>query len=436
MAFPLILSSSGMIIMQFVDGMFLAAHSPADVAAAGSSGCMSWLLTSLIIGTVGYTTIITANMIGAKLDRKVGPAIWQGIYLAIIGGILAFIISFYSESFFKFCGHEQDLAHREGVYMQIILAGTIANSLQTAISGFFSGRGDNVRLMFAQVSGQIVNIVGDYILIFGKFGFPELGIAGAAIATVFSAFVPAVILFFMMLAPWHKRQYNTARGWRINLSLMKDLIHFGFPSGIQSFIDAALWTFFLILVGRIGTYELAATSIAFRLNSLALHPVIGIGRAEATFVGQCHGKRNHHGSLEYTGHGVVMGYIWMSLIAMTYLIFPKEYYGLFISKSAEDAELIIKLGTNILRFVALYCLADSLNVTLASMLQAVGDTKYMTYVMGFMSLGLSILLFFADRWHFGLYVIWSLATAYVISFPPFWYHRIKGGTWKNIQVVK
>lgn len=435
LSIPLVLSSSGIVIMQFIDGVFLAWHSSTELAAVGSSGCTSWLLQAIVLGIVGYTSALTANLVGAGMEKKVGSAIWQGLYISLGGSVLCAILSLFTLPFFTVCGHVHELASAESTYLKIILLGAVFNFGQTAISGFFSGRGDNVRLMVAQILGQISNIIGDYLLIFGKFGFPEMGIAGAAIATVLSALVPFVILAYFALRKENRVKYHTWEGRAFNWEMFKNMAYFGVPNGLQQFVDAGIWTVFVIIVGKIGVIESAATTICFRLNSIALLPVWGIARAASTFVGQSHGRKDHQATIEYACHSAVLCQAWMTTIAITYFLFPVQYFSLFDSGQEQSAELL-KVGAYLLKFVAIYCLADSLNGSLMSTLHAVGDTVWTFWVMCGCTVVLSIVLLVADHFHMGLTFIWSVATFYVMILPPFWVVRFKGGEWKNIIVAK
>lgn len=421
--------------MQFVDTMFLAWHSPEGIAAAGFAGMLAWTFSSLIIGTVGYTGVVTANNVGAGLEQKIGPSIWQGILLACVGGLLTFLASFATGPFFRLVGHDIQIQAMESTYLRILLMGGVFHYAQVALAGFFSGRGDNFRLMAAQLIGQLVNIILDYCLIFGKFGFPKLGVAGAALATVAAAFVSLLLMGFMFLRHQHRQRYQS-HCWRPHLPPIRQLLRFGLPSGMQMATDASLWSIFQLVIGRIGTVELAATAIVFRLNMLAFMPVLGISRAMATLVGQCHGRRDSRGVLEYLCHGTVVCQLWMMAIALTYALFPEQYLALFKSDGGNIAFAeVAKTGVQLLRFVAIYCLADAINIALCSGLQAVGDTKWTSKVLIVASLILILILFYADFRNWGVMGIWAIVTVYIVVLPPVWYFRIRQGKWQKIRIV-
>lgn len=433
---PLILSTSGLAIMQFFDAMFLAWHSPVSLAAAGSAGCIAWMVSCFLLGLVCYTSALTSNYVGAKMDHKVGSAIWQGIHLSVLFGIATFIMSFWSLWLFQKSGHEAVLAREEGIYLKILLMGGVFHFAQAAISGFFSGRKDNSRLMIATLAGHLANIAGDYVLIFGKLGFPQMGIAGAALATVLSGAISFVITALMFLSKSNRHIYNTWKGRSLNKKMMFHLLKFGAPSGMLQFMDAAMWSIFLLMLGRIGDVALAASTVVFRLNSLALQPVIGISRAASAFVGQSHGRKDHRETLANIKRGTVLAAAFMLTVTATFFIMPETYIKMFFEESHPKYDELLKTSTNLLYFVSMYCLTDSFNVSLCSSLQTVGDTKWTSFIMSTLAFLLSIILIIAGCMNAGLYTIWTFVTVYVMILPVFWIWRIRQGKWKNIVVAK
>ena len=435
---PLVMSSSGYVLMQFTDAMFLSWYSPVAIAASGTAGMLSWLTTSLIIGTVSYTGTITANQVGAGQDDKIGSVNWQGLYLALFCGVITAFLGIGTDWFFKVIGHAEELRVLEAEYLKILLFGGALSFAQCSLSGFFSGRADNMRLMIAQLTGQIANVVMDYAMIFGKWGCPEMGVGGAAWATVLSNLFPLSMMLWWFFDHKNAERYKSRSDWRFRWSVAKQLLRFGLPSGFQMCMDAFLWTLFLLVIGRMGTVELAATTIAFRLNQLAFVPIFGVSRAISTLAGQSHGERNYKNALAYMGHGLVLCQIWMTFIAFTFAVFSRQYFMLFQSDSdlgGVHYSEVLAVGSKLMKLMATYTIADSINIALMSGLGAVGDTKWVFKVMA-VATGLTVIaILLVDIFHWGLMTIWSFATIFIVSLPPMWYYRLRGGKWKEIRVA-
>ena len=433
---PLILSSSGLAIMQFFDAMFLARHSPVSLAAAGTAGCVSWTLSSFLLGVVFYTAPLTANYIGARMEKKVGKAIWQGIYISVAAGVFTIILSFFSKTFFVKCGHNPELALKEGIYLQILLIGGFFYFAQSALSGFFTGRKDNTRLMIASLAGHLTNLVGDYVMIFGKCGFPEMGVAGGAIATVASGALSFAIMLYMFLSRRNRIDYGTWKGRAFDWEMMKHIIRFGVPKGILHFMGMGMYSIFLIIVGRIGDVALAASNAVSRLNTLAFLPVTGIADGASAFIGQSHGRRDHRATLDYTWKSAILSAIWMIAVSATFLMIPKLYLNLFFEKGTAQYNELMKTSTVLLYFVSLYCTVDSFNESLCSALQTVGDTKWTSIVISSLAFATTVALILAGMLNCGLYTVWTIFTAYIMLLPAFWIWRIRKGKWKSIVVAK
>ena len=147
---------------------------------------------------------------------------------------------------------------------------------QATVAGFFSGRGKTYPVMWSSFAATIVNILLNYLLIFGNLGMPEMGIRGAGLSTFISGMTNFLILAYMAFSKENNSKYKTISGWRFELNLFKRLIRYGLPNGIQFFLDIAAFSGFILLIGRLGDTELAASNIAFNISMLAFMPMKGL----------------------------------------------------------------------------------------------------------------------------------------------------------------
>ena len=192
-AFPLILSTAAWSVQHFVDRMFLTWYSTEAMAAALPGGMTNFVFASFFIGVASYVNTFVAQYNGAGRRRRVGPALWQGGYLAVISAAAAGILILLAQPIFDLIGHEASIREQEVTYFSILCFGHPPLILATALSCFYSGRGRTWMVFNVNVAATAVNIVLDYGLIFGKWGLPAWGIRGAAWATnlaeVFAALV-------------------------------------------------------------------------------------------------------------------------------------------------------------------------------------------------------------------------------------------------------
>jgi multidrug resistance protein, MATE family len=439
LAFPLILSTGSWSIQTFVDRMFLTWYSPDAIAAAMPAGILNFTIMSLFIGTASYVSTFVAQYYGAGRYERIVPVVWQGLYISIIGGAILFVCIPFAGPFFTMVGHEKIVREYETVFFQILCLGAIPAIASSALSGFFAGRGDVWPVVWVDFLATLINIVLDYILIFGNLGFPELGISGAAIATDISAVFAFCAFFFLMSKKENSHQYKVFAGWKFDSELFWRIIRYGLPSGVQFFLDVAGFSVFILLMGRLGVEALAATNIAFNINTLAFMPMIGVGIAISILVGQNLGKNDVPAAERSVYSGFHITFFYMGIIALSYVIVP----GVFLKPFAAGSDPVsfgamYGIIVILLRFVAVYSLFDTMNIVFASALKGAGDTRFVMYMIMAISGGVLIIPSYIAfvLLDVNIYVGWTIASAYVCLLGLAFYLRFLGGKWKSMRVIE
>lgn len=438
-ATPLILSTGAWSVQHFVDRMFLSWYSPEAIAAAMPAGMMSFAVMSFFLGTATYVSTFVAQYFGAKRFDRIGPALWQGVYIALLGGFALFCFIPFADAIFSFMGHDPLVQRYEVPYFQVLCLGGFPFVASAALSGFFSGRGKPWAVMWVNTCATIVNLVLDYALIFGTWGFPELGIKGAAIATVIAGAFSFCVYLALISRKGYNEQYHTLKGWRPEGELFVRLLRFGLPSGLQFFLEMVGFTVFILLVGRLGTNSLAATNIAFNINTLAFMPMIGCGIAVSVLVGQYLGANKPDLAQKSAYSGFHMTVLYMATIAAAYVLIPDIFVAPFAAKAdPERMAEIYHLAVILLRFVAVYSVFDTMNIIFASAIKGAGDTRFVM----FMILILSALILVLPAYiaivilGYGLTIAWGIGTIYVITLGFVFYIRFRGEKWKSMRVIE
>ncbi len=438
-ALPLMVSTGSWSVQHFVDRMFLTWYSPLAIAAVTPAGMLNFAIMSLFIGTAGYVNTFVAQYHGAGRDHRIGPVLWQGLYIALGGGILVMCLAPFSAAMFAAIGHDAAVQADEARYFQILCLGAVPVIASQTMAGFFSGRGVTRPIMWINIIGTLANVILDYLLIFGKFGFPELGITGAAIATVAAAVITFLISLSLVFRADHRARYRTAAGWRLEPSLLGRLLRFGVPNGVQFFLEVAGFTVFILLVGRTNMTALAATNIAINVNSVAFLPMIGLGMAISILVGQHLGDNNPDLAARSVWHGfhITIGY--MGLVASLYLFLP----GLFLAPYAAGADpgsftAIRETTVVLLRFVAFYSLFDAMNIVFSYAIKGAGDTTFVMKFIGFASIFILAVPCYIAMVVFdlGIYVGWAITSVFVMSLGVAFLIRFLGGEWMRMRVIE
>jgi MATE family multidrug resistance protein len=439
LALPLILTTASWSVQYFVDRMFLTWYSTEALAAALPAGITNFIFVGFFIGIAQYINTFVAQYYGAGQFQQVGPAVWQGAYLALVAAVCGLGLTFLAKPLFTLVGHDAAIQAQEVVYFRTLCYGMGPIALSTAGSCFFTGRGRTWTVLVVNVAVTGINIVLDYSLIFGKLGLPAAGIQGAAWATNTSAMCGALAFFVLLTRVRYRARYNTLKGWRLAPELFRRLLRFGGPNGLNFMLDIFAFSFFVLIVGRLGTVELAATNLAFNINSLAFMPLIGCGIAVSTLVGQRLGA-NRPDNAEYcTWTGMHLALVYMGVMSAAYLLLPNLFLAPFDTDSQgpefADARAMAVI---LLRLVALYCLFDALYIIFTAALKGAGDTRYVMVVSMLLGWGTLLLPCVVALVYFdaGVYTLWAFMCGYLILLGIVFYRRFRAGRWKSMRVIE
>jgi multidrug resistance protein, MATE family len=438
LAIPLILSTSLWSIQHFVNRMFLTWYSPEAIAAALPAGLLSFAVASLFMGTASYTGTFVAQYNGAGLNSRIGSAVWQGVFFSVIGAIASLALIPFAGPLFDMAGHSPEVRALEVTYFKVLCLGSFPMIASSAMSGFFSGLGRTWTVFFIDIIVTGINIILDYCLIFGNLGFPALGIKGAGIASVIAVSIAFLSYLVLIMRPKESRLYGIVAGFRFDRDLFLRLLKYGFPSGIQFFIDMAGFTAFVLLVGRLGTIDLAATNIAFNINTLAFMPMLGAGIAVSVLTGRYIGMGRTDLSEKSTFSGFHFTMIYMGLVAALFAFWPGLFVGIYSSNAhGHDMAEISRLTVMLLRFVALYSLFDAVSIIFSSTLKGAGDTRFVMVSIVISSVFVLIApTWLAVRLGGGIYTCWIIATTYVILLSFIFFFRFRNGAWKSMKVIE
>jgi MATE family multidrug resistance protein len=437
---PLVASMGSNTLMQFTDRVFLANYSVDTIAAAVPAGIASFTFTSFFMGVASYTNAFVAQYTGAKALNRVGSALWQGIYFSIFSAVLLASFIFFSDDLFALIGHSTHIRSLEVTYFNVLILGTGLVVLNSAMTCFYTGRGLTWTVMFVNITGAVVNIPLDYCLINGVGPFPELGIFGAAIATVTSGAVITLILCILIFSRANRAQFGTWEQRAFDSELFRRLMRFGLPSGVQFFVEMFGFTVFIQMLGRIGDLELAVSNIVLSIESLAFLPMVGFHTGNAILVGQTIGRGCPEEGVYSTSSTLHIIFIYMSLVVAFFIFWPEPLLSLFKAKRFTPGQYaeIIELGVILMRFVAVFCLFDALNLVYSGAIKGAGDTRFIMWAIGALSLGVMIIPVYVaiEILNLGIYTAWTLATIYICALGMAFMLRYRQGKWKTMRVIE
>lgn len=438
LAGPLILSQSFMTVQIFVDTILLAWHDPHEMAASFPAVMWFWLLFGFLQATAGYTSTFVAQYTGAQRHDRVGPAVWQGIYLAVAAGLTFLVVAALAPNLIALGGHSERLQILEASYLRCLAFAAMPMLVVAAVNGFFTGRGQTLTVLGIEAVGTAVNVALSLVLIFGHGGFPEMGIAGAGVATAIGAWTSALLGVALFLRKPNRVSFAAGTGWRFDPDLFRRLMIYGGPAGLQVFLDVLVFHLFTQMVGRLGDASLAATTLAVRLNMIAFLPMMGLGQAISVVVGQCLGadRPDLAERSTYIGLRWMAGY--MAVVALIYVTFPGALVSMF--EGGRDAAAFAELAAivpKLLVCVAAYSLADAVNVTFSFALRGAGDTRFVSLLTFCLAWPIMVIPTYIVM-TLGANVLWAwlFATAHIFAMAVCFYFRFRFGKWKSMRVIE
>ena len=438
-ALPLIISFGSQSLMNFVDRILLTWHSQTALAATMPAGMLNWAFLSFAYGIANYTGTFVAQYEGANRRDRVAAIVWQASGIALLLGSGLAMLSFAAPAIFSFMGHPPEVQVAEVTYFSTLCAGTPAVLLLTTFSGFFSGKGKTAVVMVVSLSAVAINLVLDYILIFGVGPFPALGIWGAALATVLANIFAMILFLILIIKTARKEIYPMWETMRFDASLCLRMLQYGLPMGLQMFVDVAGFAVFAFFVGRLGTAELAATNLAFNLNSLSFIPMIGLGIAVMTLVGRRIGEGRAELANQTVKHALYFGLSYMGTWCLAYLFIPRILLFPFAAfAEGEEFSALENLVIVLLRFVVVYGLFDVLAIIYGYAIRGSGDTLFPLLFFALASFFCLIVpaVVISQYWGGNLLATWTAVTSYVVVVGIGMCWRFHSGEWKAMSLVE
>jgi MATE family multidrug resistance protein len=438
LALPFILSNLFWTLQITIDRILLYGLGSEAVAAYTPAVTVFWTPLILLQTTAAYASTFVAQYIGAGRPHRIGPAVWQSLYFAVVTGVLLLGLIPLAPLIFQLAAHAPPLPELETTYFCCLCYSALPFLVTAAASSFFAGRGDSWTVMLINVAGLVVNAVFASLLIFGYGGLPRLEIAGAGWATVIGTSVSALLALVLMLRPAYRTEFATASGWRPDFQLLGRLLYYGLPGGVQVGLDVFAFALFTVLVARLGTVEAAATSIAFAVNMLAFMPPLGIGLAVQVLVGQRLGENRPDLAARSTWTAFRLAWLYMAAVALLYVLLPDVFLWIFQSKTDQvKRSQVAALVPGLLRFVAVYSLFDSMTAVFSFALKGAGDTLFVSLAAVVLSWPLMVVpTWLAWYYHWGLWWAWTFASSYVIALGLTFLVRFRMGRWRSMRVIE
>jgi MATE family multidrug resistance protein len=432
---PIIATNISRTVMSFVDFIMVSDLGRDAQAAITPASLVLWTLMAFGIGLAAVVNTFVSQSLGRRRTTQCAVYGWQGVYLSLFLGVAVLPVWPLVDPLFEFAGHGEALVPMQAVYTKIGLLGVGPTLVAAALSNFFNGvHRPAVGFTMAVVS-NVFNGVANYALIFGHFGFPALGIAGAALGTLAASVLQAALLLAWFVHPYYRQRFGTWRARALNLHRLRNLMRVGVPPGLQFAVDIGAWTVFtMFLVGRFGEAQLAANNICFKILEISFMPAVGMGHAITAAVGRSIGQGRFDLARRYVRWGAVYCVGYMGSVGVVMAVFRHGLPSLL----SDDPQVIHWAGI-LMIMCAVFQIFDALNITFGGALRGAGDTLWPAVLW----VASNALILLGGGWLMAHYVpqwasagVWSAATVNIIVLGSFLGLRYKYGPWAKMDLFR
>lgn len=433
LAVPLTLSNILQDAFNIVDMIFVGRLGPEAIAAVGVSGNLLRLVGVLSLGISTGSGVMVAQYLGAKNQAQAEHVAMQAILLSLFFSIGIALIGYplAEQGLLTVRMTDPGVLRLGTTYMHIILAGISAMFLSMTLGSIFRAGGDAVTPMVVLIFSTVINIALDPLLIFGIWGFPKLGVAGSAYATLIGRGIGATVLLYLC---WSGRAPLSLRNveFRADLVEMLDILRLGIYSSMQGFWRHLSRLGFLWVIGPFGKHVVAAYTICMRLRILVMNPGFGISHAVSPMVGQNLGANQLERAEKSTRVATLVGATVMTLIGALFLFFPEIFIRIF----APDEPDVVKIGAVYLQFLAPTFGFIAFSLVLGRALNGAGDTFSPMVITLAAQIGVGLGLVIVLSHFIGLKGVWlGIALSNVVQGLAMWlWYRT--GRWKRKSVMK
>lgn len=432
LAYPICLGNLSQILLGVVDTAMLGRLSPAALAAAGI-GTVAYFTVISTLGALSMgTQALTARRHGEKKFTQCGQVLDNSLALAIVlGGAFTLSSPWLARFLSPLLESGPEMGSLLGIYMQYRFYGAAFALYNWAFGGFFNGIGRTRVRMTAAIILTVANILLDWLLIFGKLGFPELGVKGAAIASTLATMLEAFYYLGVSLRKGYRSTYGYFRPANVDPSGMGKIGRLSLPLMLRSLVGMGGYLAFFWIVGRIGTLEVAASSIIRSILSISWMFGTSMGAAATTLVGQNMGAEKYKEAESSSWEAVKLSIIFMGIVGALFLFFPSPLMRIY-----TDDLGVISAGIPALRLLSIAQIFAAIGLVLSSAIIGAGD---MRFVLG-VEIVNTCFLYLPLAWllgvHLGLGLVgaWSAEAIYNLIPALMMSARFRGGSWKGIRI--
>jgi len=433
LAAPVIMGMLGHTFVGLVDNIMVGQLGSAELAAVSLGN--SFFFVAMSLG-IGFSTAITPLVAEADSEddfNKGKSAFKHGLFLCIVLSLLLFGMILLAKPLMYLMKQPEEVVVLTMPYLDIIAISLIPLIIFQGFKQFSDGLSLTKHAMYATIAANLINVGINYLLIFGKFGFPKMGILGAGIGTLVSRIAMIIIIWILLKNNQKAKAFVTQiKLFVLDSTMLKRIINLGLPSAMQMFFEVAIFTSAIWLSGLLGKNAQAANQIALNLSSMTFMIAMGLSVTAMIRVGNQKGLKNYVELQRIAKSIFLMGIMFASVFALLFFIFhdifPALYLDLEDVNNYLDNQEVVAIASKLLLVAALFQISDSAQVVFLGALRGLQDVKTPT-ILTFVSywvIGFPTSYFLGKETAYGSTGIWigllvGLASASIFLYLRFIY---------------
>jgi MATE family multidrug resistance protein len=433
LAAPVMLGMLGHTFVSFVDNIMVGQLGTAELAAVSLGNSFMFIAMSLGIGFSTAITPLIAEADAAEDFEKGKSSFKHGLFLCTVLGVLLFLMLFFAKPLMYLMKQPIEVVELAIPYLDLVAVSLIPLIIFQGFKQFSDGLSMTRYPMYATILANIINVILNYLLIFGKFGFPELGIVGAAYGTLISRIIMVWYLWFLLKGKEKSKAFVTnIKFFVLDKLMLKKLINLGAPSAMQMFFEVAIFTAAIWLSGLLGKNPQAANQIALNLSSMTFMVAMGLSVASMIRVGNQKGLKAYLELRRIAFSLFLMGLLFAIGFAIIFFLFhnqlPKIYVDFDDTKNLADNTEVVGIASKLLIAAAIFQISDSIQVLVLGALRGLQDVKIPTIItfISYWLIGFPISWFLGKESAYGSFGIWlgvlaGLTTAAILLYIRFNY---------------
>ncbi|WP_106792361.1 MATE family efflux transporter [Aquimarina sp. Aq78] len=385
LAAPVMLGMLGHTFVGLVDNIMVGQLGTAELAAVSLGNSFMFIAMSLGIGFSTAITPLVAEADGENNFKNGKSAFKHGLFLCTTLGIVLFLLILAAKPLMYLMKQPPEVVELAIPYLDLVAFSLIPLVSFQALKQFSDGLSMTKYPMYATLVANLVNIVLNYVLIFGKFGFPQMGIVGAAVGTLASRFVMVIFLWVFLKNKEKSRPYVTRiKFFTLERRMINKIVALGFPSSLQMFFEVAIFTAAIWLSGILGKNPQAANQIALNLASMTFMVAMGLSVAAMVRVGNQKGLQHFRDLRRIAISIFLLTFLIEAVFALFFILFnellPQIYLDVNDVENIADNTEVISIAAKLLIIAALFQISDGIQVTVLGALRGLQDVKIPTLI--------------------------------------------------------